>query len=767
MHIKSLSFILFSAFAVVVSLFLHKDSFAQDVDILHYGLDFKIDISAKHHKASTEIKFVLLQDNESVRFYLKNNNVDSVKMDGVLAEFSYDSLNLDIDLGESNVGDTIVATIFYQGGQVVEQNSMAWGGIHYDNSLIYTLGVAFLDYPHSYARSWFATNDAFNDKATFDFKVSVPENFVVCSGVLDSITTDSLTNYYYSLKQEVAPYLVSMAIADFEKFSLNYTSPSGDSIPLEVYYNEGFAEIIEQMFALVPQALDTLIQCFGDYPFNRAGYCVTPKGSMEHVDNIALSSGALNNQIDGMSNIVHELAHAWFGNLVTCSSQEEMWLNEGLTSFTVFVSLESIYGKEKSKNHIRNLHEKVLKNVVLDEGYLPLSPVDSTLTYSSTVYDKGSFVALSLKTFMRDSFFGAIRHYLGEYAFKNATSEDLMHSLEDYSGQNLSDFFEKMVFSSSTPHYEIAKKDIDNEEIRLTFLQRAYPDNTKTLEYSRIPVAFVSKDLEIVEDYAEFYGDTATLTFSSPFPNGELANVFIDLDEQFADLTTDCYRIIDTVGRFEFANTYFKAQIDQIDEPFLLRATLHWLGDTLFELPVGVSRVSNQHFWTIEGAKMPEQNIYGSFYYNTNPKIFDSTLAWASSSKDSIILLYRPNKASQWTRVPSSSATSSTGYIKTTMLWEGDYIMAIADKSLVDLKEDSNNSVIYPNPNNGVCTIKCENFGDYTAKLLAIDGRLLKTMPLKSQNTVLDYKNYSGNSFILVLENKKLGTYSSQILIKK
>lgn len=761
-------------FVALVCLCLGLNMFAQDkVDVLNYNICLNVNNQiANSHIGYTEISFVLLEQNTNkVEFMLKDQQVDSViSRDGNSLQFSYNTPFVSIDLNNHQVGDTIKLKVYYHGSQVIENNSMAWGGIHYNPGLVYTLGVAFADYPHSYARSWFVVKDAFDDKATYNLAITVSsDQQAICGGVFDSVVDNTINKtYFYHIPQEISPYLVSMTIADFSVYTLEYNSSFGSTKPITVYYHKpSYESAINNMFANLPLALDTLEKAFGEFPFNRISYCVTQKGSMEHVDNISLAEGVLNNNISGMSNIVHELAHAWFGNLVTCKTAEDMWLNEGWTSFTTRLSLSAIYGEDKAKDYYRNTHETILKTLPKTEGYLPISGIDSTLTYGTTVYDKGSLVALSLKAYLGDSlFYPVVRQMLQDYSFKNISSIELRDYISEKTGIDMNPFFNSMVFSSSTPHYEIAKKEIADDELSLTILQRAYPDPTKTIEHSFLPLTIVGDSSYTTR--IEFAGDSAVVNI--PLNGNKVDNVFLDLNEDFQDLTTDYYLTTDSVNkRFDYPNVYFKLFTNEISSPVMVRTILHWIGESECELLEGIDRISSQHYWTVEGINIDNGQVQGSFYYNTNPSAFDSTLGLTNQNKDSLILLYRPDKYSPWTNASGQIANSSTGYLKTFGLWNGEYVMAMGDRnkvSLSNVKESAENVKIFPNPNDGVCTIECPDYKNVKASLYTIEGKFVKEITLKDKTTILNYKQEKGNTFIVKLFNSKTNTYSSKLLFK-
>ena len=385
----------FIVFSILFCLFISSKSVAQtaDIDILHYNINLNINnIESNKHIGFTEIDFIVLNSNNSiVEFDLKNQTIDSILLNQENIDFIYQNNKISLELNNFSLEDTLTVKVYYSGGNNVEPYN--WGGMHYTNNIIYNLGVAFQDFPHCYGRSWFVCKDSFTDKATFDLHITTNDNVMaVCSGNLLNISnnSDNSTTYHWNIPQEITTYSLGLSIANFEKYEKNISS-NGRQVPLNVYYFSNDSTAIRENFKDIDSAFICLEQHFGDFRFNRIGYSTTPKGSMEHVDNISLAhSLAANYSLSSQAVIVHEMGHSWFGNLITCANAGEMWINEGWTTFTEKLSLTSIYGKDVAKEHFRKKAESVISKLPIDEGKFALSGVDSTQTYSSTVYDKGA-----------------------------------------------------------------------------------------------------------------------------------------------------------------------------------------------------------------------------------------------------------------------------------------------------------------------------------------------------------------------------------------
>lgn len=760
-------------FTLLLSLFISTKSFAQsaDIDILHYNINLNINnIQTFRHIGFTEIQFLVLEQNNSiVEFDLKNQTVDSVFLNTEKIDFIYQNNKINFELNNFSLEDTLTMKVYYSGGNNVEPYN--WGGIHYSNNIIYNLGVAFMDYPHAYGRSWFVCKDSFTDKATFDLHITTNKDVMaVCSGNLISIdsTNNNSITYHWNVPQNITTYALGLSIANFAKHKKNIQS-NGREIPLEVYYFSNDSIAILENFKHIDSAFICLEKHFGDFKFNRIGYSTTPLGSMEHVDNISLAhSLASDYTLRGQAVIVHEMGHSWFGNLITCANAREMWINEGWTTFTERLSLESMYGKEVAKEHFRTKIEDVIHNLPLEEGRFALSGVDSTQTYSSTVYDKGALIAMSLKTYIGDSlFYSGVRKLLNDFAFSNIDSQTLRDSLSSYTGIDLTDFFNYYVFDTILHHFSIKNATFNNNFAQITIKSRTQFNDNLACNNIRIPITFMDSAFNTCQRQIIDNGTETPHSFELPFTPQA---AFLDLEEEFFDLTTDCYKTITTTGNYEFPNTYFKAQVNTCNDTIFIRPTLHWLGAEADEEIEGINRFSQKHYWTIEGVNLDKADITAKFYFKISSyeNSFDNSLLHSFSAKDSLILLYREKPESQWYRIEANTPSSSSGYV-TTPLRNGDYIMAIGDKNLVKLNEVENQNIqikIQPNPTKGIINISHPQFkATTTLNIYNTIGHLIhkqKINPNTNKTTI--ELNIPKGCYTLEIQSKATSTSTKFII---
>ena len=161
------------------------------MDVLHYNLVLDLgNMVERQLRGTAEITFVLTKACNEVSFDLICDTLHPLSLDGeVTRGFSYDRDNarLDIYVSGGQAGDTHVVSVPYVTNGYVE--SYGWGGLHFDNSLYYNLGVAFEGHPHVYGRAWFPCRDNFYDKATYRLEVtSKPGWRSICGGIRQSET---------------------------------------------------------------------------------------------------------------------------------------------------------------------------------------------------------------------------------------------------------------------------------------------------------------------------------------------------------------------------------------------------------------------------------------------------------------------------------------------------------------------------------------------------------------------------------------------------
>jgi len=450
-------------------------------DVASYHLDLTIEPSNRMIKgwvrmtAKSEIEGL-----EQIFINLENNmQVDSVLFQGNAIAFQHTKNIIEVDLPVYlNKNDTFSVTTYYNGNpENSPTRSFAWGshGVG-QNPLIWTLSE-----PYG-SPSWWPCHDNPADKAdSVRIDATVPSYLYVASnGLLEKVTYpfDGQVKYHWRTKYPISTYLVSLAISDYARFSDWYISELQDSMEIQYYVLPEHLEAAKRDLEVTVDMIEFYGNIFGEYPFIDEKYGMAVfgwGGAMEHQTITSYGAGLItgDNTFDYIN--AHELAHQWFGDLITMKYWSHIWLNEGFASYSEALWFEDLYGKA--------VYDQYMMIQWSDHFNGPLWIEDSLnagALFSSTVYDKGSWTLHMLRGVLGDSlFFDAIREYATNknMIFANATTENFRDICESVGGMKLDWFFDQWVYREGRPAYIVQWNVVDDNpyETRLAIVQKNLP----------------------------------------------------------------------------------------------------------------------------------------------------------------------------------------------------------------------------------------------------------------------------------------------------
>lgn len=678
-HLKTI-LLLISLIVSATSLMAQE---ADSVDVIDY--DLSLDLSAGSPFAAKAILTVQLERTIPAMKLQLMGTVDSMHIDGVNVA-SPDLSQIPVDGIGANTPFTI--TIWYHGRNYVE--SYGWGGFHFDRDMSYNLGVAFNEDPHAIGRAMFPCRDNFTDKATYTLRVKTCAGWTAeCGGTKQSaeIDTAGCELSVWRIDHPTPTYLVSVSQANYHKIQ---TTAGG--YPLTLGFTTQDSAMVAQTFIQLDSIVPMFERCFGPYRWGRIGYIATQKGSMEHVNNIALSRSfmASPNSQYGRITIPHELGHAWFGNLVTCRTEADMWFNEGGASFTSEVAREATDGREAATLFYQENLESVLRTTHNTDGsYMPLSPMPHSLTYGSTTYDKGALVWHSLRGYLGDTiFYSAMRRLFSEKAFGNIDAAELRDSLTSYTGIDLTDFFNFHIFGPGFVDYH-------TEMIGDTlFIHQQGVGTDAIMRSSRVPVTFISADGDAEKVWYTFSGtDTAIAVSGLGFAP---AYCVLDRDCEISDAATRGELHLTGAGSKNFSYAHCSINTTGIPHPISIYIDHHWGRPLDTDTLSGIVRTANR-YWTAQGNFDYNSNISSRFFYSRTNNL-DQGFYDDASTIDSIVLLHRYNSRSPWHCVSRYHTSASDGYFLSILL-PGEYTLAVADTALLSLSDATPlHATLFPNP---------------------------------------------------------------------
>ncbi len=377
--------------------------------------------------------------------------IDSVRMAGVSFSHTGDSLHITLNRTYSP-GETVTVRVCYHHKDVVDAAFYAGSG------------YVFTDCPPEGARKWFPCWDRPSDKATTDITVKVPSAARLGStgALADSLLSGDSLFYHWVSADPVATYLITLTSKMNWLVNIGYWHPlddPADSIPIRLYYKPG--EAISTAQQQIPLITDFYSEKFGDYAFEKIGFATLnnlfPWGGMENQTLVNLMSGGYGN----VALLAHEHSHQWFGDLVTCGTWADVWLNEGFATYCTDLWYESSSGYAAYKNRVNAEASYYLLHNPGWPLYVPEwaihTPSADSLYNTAISYDKGSSVLHQLRYVLGDSLFFAVLHaYITDtsFTFGNAVTEDFEATVNAVTGQDYSWFTQEWIREPNHPVYE-------------------------------------------------------------------------------------------------------------------------------------------------------------------------------------------------------------------------------------------------------------------------------------------------------------------------
>lgn len=424
-------------------------------DVLHYDLSIEFQPASRSFRGTVSITAMTAGKGGSISINASNETltIESVTCDRRPARFSHSDDVLSIRLPESaHPGDSVALTIRYTGVSKFD-GSYDGGGVYFTESDDGT-HIATISQPE-FARNWWPCKDSPSDKATARISVTVPSPLIaVSNGILINLQQSSVgRTFVWETAYPIATYLVSVAAAPYVLISDTYQTADGKQMPLQYYvFREDSAKAAADL-ATTPAILDFFGIRFGEYPFlkEKFGYAeVDGELTMENQTIVSLERSLITGTGEGLSTIVHETAHQWWGNLITPASWRHTWLNEGFATFAEMLFVEHRKGAAAYNQFVKALMGE--RNGIYAGSVIGRDSTAFWDSFSPRVYNKGALVLHMLRRMVGDSiFFAAMRSYIQAptLRYANAMTDDFARIVRDVWGKEVIWFFQQWVYANT------------------------------------------------------------------------------------------------------------------------------------------------------------------------------------------------------------------------------------------------------------------------------------------------------------------------------
>ncbi|MDZ7262931.1 MAG: M1 family aminopeptidase [candidate division KSB1 bacterium] len=473
---------------------IYKVQFERKYDTQHIKLILDLDLEQKSLIGDAIITLLPQIDTlRSFQLHAKNMAIQQITLaDQRPLSFVADSETVTIHLGQAaQESDTITIVISYF--------TRPMAGLYFNLPSDEKPQLPYQIYTHSEpisARYWFPCYDEPDDKVTSEIIATVPDNFFLLSNgrLLSTIHDRKLKTKTFHWYQDLphATYLMCLTAGEYVEIR-----DQVGTTPLQYYVYPQDSLNAANSFAQTPRMLTLFERLFGyRYPWAKYAQIVVADyqaGGMEHTSATTLNDNTIHDRrahLDADSDelVAHELAHQWFGNLVTCRSWTHLWLNEGFATYAEVLYQEFGHGLADAQHAIHDLQKTYFELVdpkfpqpIVYEAFLHPDDLFNHLTYQ-----KAALVLHMLRNVIGDSlFFASLKTYLQHYAFGVATTADFQQVVSEVSRQNLDWFFDQWLFHGGHPQLTVHSRWLaDTRELWLLVQQ------TQTDSLGLVPLVY-------------------------------------------------------------------------------------------------------------------------------------------------------------------------------------------------------------------------------------------------------------------------------------
>jgi aminopeptidase N len=471
------------------------------VDIKHIKLQVTLDFEKRRISGTaTHTLSAILDELRQLEFDAAEMEVSAVRVGGETHSFDHSDDKLRIGLERSlNAGDEVEVAIDYS---AKPRRGLYFVGPDdgYPNKPI----EAWTQGEDEDSRYWFPCYDYPNDRVTSEVLATVPESFTaVSNGGLVSNNLDRASHtrtFHWRHEVPHSAYLMSLAAGEFVEIR-EYAG----NVPVTYYVRPGREDDARRAFGNTPRMIQFYERKIGvDYPYAKYAQVAVADfifGGMENTSATTQTADTLHDErahLDFSSDplVAHELAHQWWGDLLTCRDWSHAWLNEGFATYFEALWCEEDKGADEFAWNVRQDRMALIdedsrhyrRPIVTNKYRAPIELFDRHL------YEKGSLVLHMLRRTVGDElFFKSLNLYCTRHRGHNVITQDLQRAFEDATGRNLDFFFDQWVFKEGHPEIEISSSYDDKQKLASVTVKQTHK-TSETTPVFRFPVTIALMD---------------------------------------------------------------------------------------------------------------------------------------------------------------------------------------------------------------------------------------------------------------------------------
>ena len=466
-----------------------------DVD---YVMNFKLD-GSETFTNSTTVNFSLNDNTSDLTLDLDEATITKLVVNGVEKQAKYNKWFITLAASDLNLGRNKVTVEFNR------LHSTDGEGLHRMKDPVDGRVYLYTHFEPAAAHQMFALFDQPDLKANFEMTVTAPKEWHVFSAMKETSAklNGDVKVWKFDRTLKLSPYNFSLHAGPYTKWEDN----SG-KYPMRLFARQSVdKQVVPAVwFNYTKQGIEFFEDYYGvDYPFRKYDQVLVPDfiyGAMENAAAITFAEGSFltngemsqNGKKRLASVIMHEMAHQWFGNLVTMKWWNGLWLNE---SFAAFMATLATAEATEFTNAWQSFYSGGKQSAYTQDQRVTTHPIEVPIATSANAFDnidaitysKGASVLKQLTHLLgKEAFRRGIHNYLSQYAYKNAELDDFVTSLSEAAGRDLSEFKQQWLYKAGVNSIKASYQCIGGKISEFSLNQSADP-KFPTLREQRVQVA--------------------------------------------------------------------------------------------------------------------------------------------------------------------------------------------------------------------------------------------------------------------------------------
>ena len=439
------------------------------IDAIHYGFQLALNDSTDQIEGTATVNIRFLERG-TTSFWLdlatqadgKGMSVTDVTSAGAPVQFEHRSDRLRMTLGNAPAMNT-------ERSFVIRYHGVPMSGLFIGKNKFGERVFMGLNWPDR-ARQWLPMIDHPSDKATSEFIVTAPARYqVVANGVLVEETDifDGRRRTHWVQSVPISSWLNTIGVAQFSTHHAGLVN----GVALQTWaYHQDSARGPATFELPARRALEFFSEHIGPYSYEKLANVESAGmgGGTEHASVIFYGESSVTDK-PATNLVAHEIAHQWFGDAVTETSWDEVWLSEGFATYFTLLYNEHydghdafVAGLQRSRDQVFSMEKRLPGKAVLHDNLGDMKDVLNNL-----IYQKGGWTLHMLRGYIgTEVFWDGIRDYYRQYRDRNTTTADFRHVMEQHSGRDLTWFFTQWLARAGHPvldgtwRYDSAAKQI-------------------------------------------------------------------------------------------------------------------------------------------------------------------------------------------------------------------------------------------------------------------------------------------------------------------